>query len=71
MKAALAKEPHIRIAVVESDPVRFVGFRAVFASEPGFDVISASMPDVGTNRTLIYCYWATALTRTCSISSPA
>ena len=52
MKTALAKEPRIRISVVESDPVRFVGFRAVFASEPGFDVISASLPDVGTQRNI-------------------
>ena len=30
MKAATAKKPVIRIAVVESDPLRFVGFRALF-----------------------------------------
>jgi DNA-binding NarL/FixJ family response regulator len=52
MKAALAKEQRIRIAVVESDPLRFVGFRAVFASEPGFEVISASLPDVGTQQNI-------------------
>ena len=34
MKAAPAKKPPIRIAVVESDPLRFVGFRALFDSEP-------------------------------------
>jgi DNA-binding NarL/FixJ family response regulator len=46
MKAAPAKKPPIRIAVVESDPLRFVGFRALFDSEPDFELISASLPDI-------------------------
>ena len=35
MKAAVAvaRKPIIRVAVVESDPLRFVGFRALFDSE--------------------------------------
>src|SRR3989449_2479808 len=45
---APAKKVPIRIAVVESDPLRFVGFRALFDSEPDFELISASMPDIGT-----------------------
>lgn len=48
MKPAPAKKPPIRIAVVESDPLRFVGFRALFDSEPDFELISASLPDIGT-----------------------
>src|SRR5437868_7991496 len=44
--AAPAKKTPIRIAVVESDPLRFVGFRALFDSEPDFELISASM-DIG------------------------
>ena len=52
MKAPLAKKPRIRIAVVESDPVRFVGFRAVFDSVPDFDLISPSLPDVGTQQNI-------------------
>ena len=48
MKAALAKKPLIRIAVVESDPLRFVGFRALFELEPDFELISASLPEAGT-----------------------
>jgi DNA-binding NarL/FixJ family response regulator len=47
MKPALAKRPLIRIAVVESDPLRFVGFRALFDSEPDFELISSSLPDIG------------------------
>ena len=46
MKPAMAKKPLIRIAVVESDPLRFVGFRALFDSEPDFELISASLPDI-------------------------
>jgi hypothetical protein len=34
MKAAVARKPIIKIAVVESDPLRFVGFRALFDTEP-------------------------------------
>jgi DNA-binding NarL/FixJ family response regulator len=45
-KAAPVKKTPIRIAVVESDPLRFVGFRALFDSEPDFELISASLPDI-------------------------
>jgi len=44
-KTALAKKP-IRIAVVESDPLRFVGFRALFDNEPDFELISASLTEI-------------------------
>src|SRR5262250_350311 len=46
MKATPAKKPLIRIAVVESDPLRFVGFRALFDSEPDFELVSAALPDI-------------------------
>src|ERR1700704_1505338 len=52
MKAALEKKPRIRIAVVESAPVRVVGFRAVFYSEPDFDLVSPSLPEVGTQQNI-------------------
>jgi len=45
--AAPAKKTPIRIAVVESDPLRFVGFRALFDSEPDFELISAGLPEIG------------------------
>jgi DNA-binding NarL/FixJ family response regulator len=48
MKAAMAKKPLIRIAVVESDPLRFVGFRALFDSESDFELVSATLPDIST-----------------------
>ena len=46
-KAAPVKKLPIRIAVVESDPLRFVGFRALFDNEVDFELISASLPDIG------------------------
>jgi len=46
VKTAPAKKPLIRIAVVESDPLRFVGFRALFDSEPDFELVSAALPDI-------------------------
>src|SRR6059036_2564609 len=45
---APAKKVPIRIAVVESDPLRAGGFRALFDSDPDFELISASMPDIAT-----------------------
>src|SRR3982074_2619364 len=48
MKAAVARKPIIRIAVVESDPLRFVGFRALFDSEPEFELVSATLPEIST-----------------------
>src|SRR3954471_5206953 len=49
MKSAVApaKETFIRLAVVESDPLRFVGFRALFDTESDFELLSASLPDIG------------------------
>ena len=47
-KTALAKKTPIKIAVVESDPLRFVGFRALFDNEPDFELLSASLPEIAT-----------------------
>jgi DNA-binding NarL/FixJ family response regulator len=52
MKAALAKKPLIRIAVVEADPLRLVGFRALFQSERDFELISSSLHDIGTQQNI-------------------
>jgi DNA-binding NarL/FixJ family response regulator len=48
MKPATQKKPVTvtRIAVVESDPLRFVGFRALFDSEPEFELVSASIAEL-------------------------
>jgi DNA-binding NarL/FixJ family response regulator len=45
MKPAPAKV-HTRIVIIESDPLRLVGFRALFDSEPDFELISASVPEI-------------------------
>ncbi len=55
MRSALARKPLIRIAVVESDPLRLVGFRALFDSESGFGLIAESVSDIAalTNIDLV------------------
>jgi DNA-binding NarL/FixJ family response regulator len=42
----MAKEPHIRIALLENDPLRVEGFRALFESESGFELVPASLPEL-------------------------
>jgi len=48
MKPAPAKKPRIRIAVLESDPLRFVGFRALFDTETDLEILASSIPEVPT-----------------------
>src|ERR1700752_280031 len=48
MKAAVARKPIIKTSVVERDPLRFVGFRALFDTEPEFELISAGLPEIST-----------------------
>ena len=50
MKAAMVKKPQIRIAVVESDPLRFVGFRALFDAESDLELQSATVADLATRK---------------------
>jgi DNA-binding NarL/FixJ family response regulator len=45
-----AKAPAIRIAVVEGDPLRFVGFRALFDNQPEFELTSATLKDLSTAK---------------------
>jgi DNA-binding NarL/FixJ family response regulator len=49
MKVPASKKPNIRIAVVESDPLRVVGFRALLESEPDLELFSASLPELAKN----------------------
>ena len=39
--------PKVRIAIVESDPLRFIGFRSLFDAHPEIEVIASSLADVG------------------------
>ena len=41
MKPSPTRKPPIRVAVVESDPLRFIGFRTLFDSEKGIDLPAA------------------------------
>lgn len=49
MKPATAKSG-IRIAVLESDPLRLVGFRAIFESQTTFELVSTSLTDIATEN---------------------
>ncbi|MGH9650360.1 MAG: LuxR C-terminal-related transcriptional regulator, partial [Terriglobales bacterium] len=43
-----SKKPRIRIAVVESDPLRLVGFRSLFDSQSDLSMTAATMADLTT-----------------------
>jgi DNA-binding NarL/FixJ family response regulator len=45
---AAAKKPKIRVAVVESDPLRFIGFRALFDDEPEFELSASTIAEIAT-----------------------
>ncbi|HTC95217.1 MAG TPA: response regulator transcription factor [Terriglobales bacterium] len=46
MKAAPMKKPKINIAVVESDPLRFVGFRTLFDTEADLELSAATLTEL-------------------------
>ena len=48
MKDSQAKKTLVRIAVVDSDPLRFVGFRALLSSETDFDLQSVALAEIST-----------------------
>jgi DNA-binding NarL/FixJ family response regulator len=52
MKAAAAKKPKIRVAVIEPDPLRLIGFRALFESQPEFEIVSVPLDKVATEPDL-------------------
>ncbi len=43
-----ARKPRIRVAVIEPDPLRLVGFRALFDTEPDFELVAATTQSVVT-----------------------
>jgi len=43
MKPAMSKKATIRIAVVESDPLRFIGLKSLFDTEPDLELISSTL----------------------------
>lgn len=46
MKAAAAKKPIIHIAVVDSDPLRFIGLRSLFDDEPDLQLSAATLEEL-------------------------
>ncbi len=50
MKPATAPKQRIRIAVLESDPLRLVGFRAIFESQSVFELASTSLGEIVTEK---------------------
>ncbi len=52
MKPSPARKPPIRIAVVESDPLRFIGFRTLFESEPDLELQAVTAAEVATRSNI-------------------
>lgn len=50
--AAAAKKPMIRVAVVESDPLRFIGFRSLFDTEKDLELFACSLTDLPARKDL-------------------
>ena len=48
MKPASAQKRRIRIAVLESDPLRSVGFRALFETEKDLEILTSTIPELGS-----------------------
>jgi DNA-binding NarL/FixJ family response regulator len=52
MKASLLKEQPIRVAVIESDPLRLVGLRTCLSSESDFELSSTSVQEVAAQQNI-------------------
>jgi DNA-binding NarL/FixJ family response regulator len=52
MRASLLKTQPIRVAVIESDPLRFVGLRACLDSESDFELSSTCLSEAGTQQNI-------------------
>jgi DNA-binding NarL/FixJ family response regulator len=50
MGTSQVRKTTVRIAVIDSDPLRFVGFRALLSSESDFDLQSVSLTEIGTHQ---------------------
>jgi DNA-binding NarL/FixJ family response regulator len=48
MKAAAARKPKIQIAVVETDPLRMIGLRALFDTESDFELSATTLAQLAT-----------------------
>jgi DNA-binding NarL/FixJ family response regulator len=50
VETSQTKNTIVRIAVIDSDPLRFVGLRALLNSEPDFELQSVSLTEIGTHQ---------------------
>ena len=48
MKAAATRKPKIQIAVVETDPLRMIGLRALFDTESDFELSATTLAQLAT-----------------------
>jgi DNA-binding NarL/FixJ family response regulator len=49
-KPSPVRKTTVRIAVIESDPLRFVGFRSLLSAESDFELQSVALADIGTQE---------------------
>ena len=49
-KTSQVRKATVRIAVIDSDPLRFVGFRELLSSESDFDLQSIPLSEIGTSQ---------------------
>jgi DNA-binding NarL/FixJ family response regulator len=47
MKTSQARKATVRIAVIDSDPLRFVGFRTLLGAESDFELQSVALAEIG------------------------
>ncbi|MGH9492049.1 MAG: hypothetical protein ACRD2K_00985, partial [Terriglobales bacterium] len=52
MTAPVSKKQKIHVAVIESDPLRFIGFRSLFENEPELELVAASLAEVTASPTV-------------------
>ena len=52
MKPSPTRKPPIHVAVVESDPLRFIGFRALFESEPDLELQAVTAAEIATRSNI-------------------
>ena len=50
MKTPQTRKAMVRIAVIDSDPLRSVGFRALLSAEADFELQSVALAEIGTNQ---------------------
>ena len=55
MTAAPAKKALIRLAVVESDPLRFIGFRSLFDGEKDLELTACTLAELGSRKDIDLC----------------